>query len=73
MTINPDDNPLPDDVPVADAAEQQQPVDIGMEDAGLDPHHVTDLLATDADPADIIDQAIIVVLPDEDPEVDSTD
>jgi hypothetical protein len=73
MTIKPDDNPLPDDVPVADAAEQRQPVDVSGEGAGLDPHHLTDLLARDADPADIIDQAIIVVLPDKDREVDVTD
>jgi hypothetical protein len=52
MTISPDDNPLADDVPVADAAEQRQPVDISSEDAGLDPHHLTDLLARDADPAE---------------------
>jgi hypothetical protein len=73
MTINPDDHPLADDVPVADAAEQQQPVHVSVEDAGLDPHQVTDLWQRDADPADIIDQAIIVALPEEDREVDITD
>ena len=28
MTINPEDTPLADDVPTADAAEQSQPVDV---------------------------------------------
>jgi hypothetical protein len=37
MTINPEDTPLADEVPVADAVEQQQPAALGVEDAGLDP------------------------------------
>ena len=37
MTIYLDDNPLADDVPAADAAEQRQPADVSVEDAGLDP------------------------------------
>jgi hypothetical protein len=49
------------------------PVDVSGKDARRDPHHVADLLAQDADPADIIDQAIIVALPDEDREADTTD
>jgi hypothetical protein len=72
MTINPDDNPLAD-LPVADVAEQQRSVDDSDEGAGLDPDQVADLLQRDADPADIIDQAIIVPLPDDDREVDITD
>jgi hypothetical protein len=73
MTINPDEHPLPDDVPVDDAAEQQQPVDISIDDDGLDPHDVTDHLQNDADPADIIDQATIVAVPDEDRQDDTAD
>jgi hypothetical protein len=37
MTINPEDTPLADEVPVADAVEQQQPAALDIEDAGLDP------------------------------------
>ena len=37
MTIYLDDNPLADDIPGADAAEQHQPADVSAEDAGLDP------------------------------------
>jgi hypothetical protein len=40
MTMCLDDNPLADDVPDADAAEQRQPVDVSAEDAGLYPEHV---------------------------------
>ena len=36
MTIYLDHGPLADDIPRADAAEQQQPADITVEDAGLD-------------------------------------
>ncbi|HEX3285457.1 MAG TPA: hypothetical protein VHT50_12575 [Mycobacterium sp.] len=60
-----DDTPLADEVPAADAAEQRQPVDMRAEDAGLDPRCVADLLQRDADPSDLIDQAIIVPLPDD--------
>ena len=42
MTIYLDDNPLADDVPGADAVEQEQPADVNAEDAGLD----TSYLAT---------------------------
>ena len=38
MTNCPDDTPLADDIPAADAAEQRQPADMSAEDAGLDPH-----------------------------------
>ena len=66
MTIYLANRPLADDVPVADAAEQQQPAGMGAEDAGLEPRDVTDLLQRDANPCDVIDQAIIVPLPDDD-------
>ena len=39
---------------------------MGAEDAGLEPRDVTDLLQRDANPCDVIDQAIIVPLPDDD-------
>jgi len=39
MTIHLDDIPLADDVPAADAAEQQQLADVSVEDAGLDTRH----------------------------------
>ena len=66
MTINFETNAMPDQVPVADAVEQHQPTDLGAEDAGLDPESLTDLLQRDANPADVIDQAITVALPDDD-------
>src|SRR6185437_12485037 len=79
MTNCPDDTALADDVPAADAAEQHQPAadsadDAGLDprevasadDAGLDPREVANLLQRDANPSDVIDQAIIVPLPDDD-------
>jgi hypothetical protein len=65
MTINPEDTSLADEVPVADAVEQQQPAALGVEDAGLDPEHVANRLQTDANAFDVIDQAIAVPLPDD--------
>jgi len=59
------DNPRADDVPAADAAEQLQPVDDSAENAGLDLEGVADLPQRDANPSDVIDQAIIVPLPDD--------
>lgn len=67
-----DDNLLADDVPSADAAEQRQPLDDSAEDAGLDPEHVANLRQRDANPSDVIDQAIIVPLPDDDRDVDTS-
>ena len=64
MTIYLDDTSLADDVPAADAA-KHQPAD-GAEGAGLDPREVANLLQRDANPSDVIDQAIIVPLPDDD-------
>ena len=71
MMIYLDDYTLADDVPAADAVEQQQPVDVSVEDAGLDPGHVTNLLQRDANPSDVIDQAIIVPMPDDDRDLDT--
>jgi hypothetical protein len=65
MTINPEDSPLADEVPVADAVEQHQPAALGVEDAGLDPEHVADRLQADANTFDVIDQAIAMPLPDD--------
>ena len=65
MTINPDDNPLADEVPVADAVEQQQPAALADEEAGLDPEHVANRLQTEANAFDVIDQATVVPLPDD--------
>jgi hypothetical protein len=71
MTIYLDDNPLADDIPRADAVEQRQPADVSVEDAGLDSEFVADLLQCDANPSDVIDQAIIVPLPDDERDVDT--
>ena len=71
MTIYLDDIPLADDVPAADAAEQRQPADVSVEDAGLDPRYVANLIQRDANPSDVIDQAIIVPLPDDDRDLDT--
>ena len=54
------------------AAEQHQPAADSAEDAGLDPRCVADLLQRDANPSDVIDQAIIAPLPDDDPDTDVT-
>lgn len=72
MTRDLDDTPLADDVPAADAAEQHQPADHSAEDADLDPRCVADLLQREADPSDVIDQAITVPLPDDDRDVDTS-
>ena len=71
MTIYLDDNPLADDVPAADAVEQHQPADVSVEDAGLDPRYVANLIQRDANPSDVIDQAIIVPMPDDDRDIDT--
>jgi hypothetical protein len=69
--IHLDDTPLADDIPAADAAQQRQPADMSAEDAGLDPRCAADLLLCDANPSDLIDQAIIVPLPDDDRDADA--
>ncbi len=71
MTIFLDDNPLADDIPGADAAEQRQPADVAAGNAGLDTSYLANLLQRDANPSDVIDQAIIVPLPDDDRDVDT--
>ena len=71
MTIYLDHGPLADDIPAADAVELQQPADVSVEDAGLDPGYVTNLLHCDANPSDVIDRAIIVPLPDDDRAIDT--
>jgi hypothetical protein len=53
-------------------AEQHQPAADSAEDARLDPRCAADLLQRDANPSDVIDQAIIVPLPDDDPDTDVT-
>ena len=73
MTIYLDDTPLADDIPPADAVEQHQPAAPSAEDAGIDLRFVANLLQRDANPADVIDQAIIVPMPDDDRGVDSAD
>jgi hypothetical protein len=62
----------PEDISAADAAEQRQPAADSAEDAGLDPRCVADLLQRDANPSDVIDQAIIVPFPDDDSNTDVT-
>jgi hypothetical protein len=71
MTIYLDDTALADDVPAADGAEQLQPADVSVEDAGLDTRYVANLIQRDANPADVIDQAISVPIPDDDRDVDT--
>jgi hypothetical protein len=71
MTIYLDDKPLADDIPRADAVQQRQPADVSVEGAGLDPESVADLRQRDANPSDVIDQAIIVPLPDDERDVDT--
>jgi hypothetical protein len=71
MMINSEDRPLAAEVPVADAVEQQQPVALDVDDAGLDPEYVADRLQTDANTVDVIDQAIVVPFPDDELDGDS--
>jgi hypothetical protein len=68
MTID-IDMELRDDVPVPDAVEQQRPVDPDGE-GGLDRRTVADPLQKDANPADLVDQAIIIPFADDDREVE---
>ena len=69
MTIYPDDDPLADDIPRADALEQRQPADRSAEEAGLNLESVSDLLQREADTSDVIDQSVVVPLPDDDRDV----
>ena len=56
---------LPEDAPEPDAMEQRLIVD-AEDDTGLDPNHVDALSDRDANPADVIDQAIVVPVPEDD-------
>ena len=61
----------PDDVPGADVAEQQIPIDADDDEEETDPSQLIDAGAMDADPADLIDQAISVPLPVDDYEFET--
>jgi hypothetical protein len=65
MTNYFDDISRADDVPTADAAEQRQAADVSAEDAGLDTGYVANRIQRDANPADVIDQAIVVPIDDD--------
>jgi hypothetical protein len=56
---------LPDEVPEVDAIEQRLVIDADDE-TGLDTAHVDALGDRDANEADVIDQAIIVAVPEDD-------
>lgn len=53
-------------LPEADRAEQRLAADAGEEDDGLDPARLENIDEKDANPADVIDQAISVPLPHDD-------
>jgi hypothetical protein len=59
-----------DDVPEADLAEQQIPIDDSADEEGLDPTQLANTSEKDANPADLIDQAISVPLPADDYEIE---
>jgi len=61
-----EDVPLTGNKPEADVAEQQIPVDLTVDETGLDPTHLTNRSDAEANPADLIDQAISVPLSDDD-------
>jgi len=61
--------PATEDVPEADLAEQQIPVDESAAD-GLDPAVLESADEIEANPADLFDQAISVPLPDDDYDAD---
>jgi hypothetical protein len=56
-----------DETPEADAMEQLRVVDFDDE-PGLDASYVADVADRDANPADLIDQAIVVPIPEDDRE-----
>ncbi|MEB3048745.1 hypothetical protein KV112_03165 [Mycolicibacter sp. MYC123] len=60
---NAEERPPTDDVPEADLAEQQ--IDATAEDEGVDPARLENAGDTDADPADLLEQAISVPLQDD--------
>ncbi|WP_046321612.1 hypothetical protein [Mycobacterium sp. UM_Kg1] len=65
---NPEDLP-PTYAAEADLAEQRVPAD--ADDEGLDPARLENIAEVDANPADVIEQAISVPLPDDDYEAES--
>jgi hypothetical protein len=69
MTIDVDIE-LRDDVPVPDAVEQQQRAGDTADEGDLDRQLLAEPLDHDANPADLVDQAIIVPLPDDDRDAD---
>lgn len=58
--------PPTEDVPEADLAEQRIVADATAADGGLNPAQLENADDIDANPADLIDQAISVPLPDDD-------
>lgn len=56
--------PPAEGVPEADLAEQQ--IEADDDDGGLDPADLENIGEVDANPADVIDQAIRIPLPDDD-------
>jgi hypothetical protein len=72
MTIYLNDIPLADDVPAADAVEQHQPATSASRTPDWIPATPANLIQRDANPSDVIDQAIIVPLPDDDRDTDTT-
>jgi hypothetical protein len=58
--------PITEDKPEADVAAQQIPVDLTVDEAGLDPTHIANRGDAEANLADLVDQAISVPLCDDD-------
>jgi hypothetical protein len=56
---------LPEEAPEADVVEQRLVVD-AEDETGLDTKHVDALTDRDANAADVIDQAIVVPVPEDD-------
>jgi hypothetical protein len=56
---------IPEEAPEVDAMEQRLVVD-AEDDTGLDTNHVEALSDRDANAADVIDQAIVVPIPEDD-------
>lgn len=70
MMTNAEGLPPTDDVPEADLAEQRTSADTTDEEAGLNPAHLPNADEVDANPADLIDQAISVPLSDDDYDIE---
>jgi hypothetical protein len=64
MMTNPATGQMPGDEPEADVAEQQRSV-ADTEDPTLDVGYIADRSDSEANPADVIEQAIEVPLPDD--------